>query len=265
MLFRRYVAAIFDDLLFGLSYAGLMFTDFFKYEIGSAQLGGILFLPIAVAYFAFKDCLFGNASLGKFLMGLKIVHRFKDEKVSVRNLAMRNLVLLFGPTLILEIRCLKETKTERMGDIWFKTAVVDKKTRTRDNPTPVKNIVQMNILSKRWVAFFIDLAIIAFPFVIAFIIFEAELLLILLFFPFVLMLFKDIFGRSLGKVLMKLKIESTEEGKKLSVWKRIFRNVTLLLGIIEAIVAYMNDGIRLGDLIAKTRVVEQIHPEETRP
>ena len=70
-------------------------------------------------------------------------------------------------------------------------------------------------------------------------------------------LFRDcLFGRkSLGKLICGLTIVNSETGEKPSYESLIMRNFTFLFAQIEGIVVLINKGIRIGDTIAKTKVI----------
>ena len=70
-------------------------------------------------------------------------------------------------------------------------------------------------------------------------------------------LFKDcIFGgRSLGKLIFGLVVVNSESGKAAPIGSLILRNVTYFIFFIELICALANYGLRLGDQLAKTRVI----------
>ncbi len=72
-------------------------------------------------------------------------------------------------------------------------------------------------------------------------------------------LFKDcLFGsRSLGKLLCGLKIQSSKTGEKPSFGCLILRNLTYAIVQVEAVMVLANKGKRLGDLMARTRVVRR--------
>jgi uncharacterized RDD family membrane protein YckC len=63
-------------------------------------------------------------------------------------------------------------------------------------------------------------------------------------------------GRSIGKKFMGLKV--VKDGNKCGFKDSLLRNITLMvLGPIDPIIALLDkDGMRLGDKIAKTQVVE---------
>ena len=71
-----------------------------------------------------------------------------------------------------------------------------------------------------------------------------------------LCVFKDSFKfGSLGKKILKLKIVERGTNQPASLGKRILRNVTWILSWVEFIV-YAAAGKRIGDMLAKTDVVE---------
>ncbi|MBO4318850.1 MAG: RDD family protein [Treponema sp.] len=61
---------------------------------------------------------------------------------------------------------------------------------------------------------------------------------------------------SVGKMIMKLKIVDSETKEPASIGKRLLRNITWLLSWIDIIV-YLAAKKRIGDMIAKTDVVEK--------
>ena len=74
---------------------------------------------------------------------------------------------------------------------------------------------------------------------------------------FLYCLFKDCLfgGRSLGKLICGLAIQSSETGEKASFGSLILRNITYAIVQIEVIFVLVCKGKRLGDSIAKTQVV----------
>lgn len=78
-----------------------------------------------------------------------------------------------------------------------------------------------------------------------------------------LMLVRDVFGRSPGKQLAGLAVES-EYGGPVTAGKRLLRNAPLILPILlpveYVVVRFSNDGRRLGDRMAKTRLAD-LDPE----
>ena len=80
----------------------------------------LLFLALAIL---FKDLLFRNASLGKWLMGLRI-HQSTGErkKASVSSIIKRNAVLVIPVIFYVELFKLVKGKC-RLADDWFHTKV----------------------------------------------------------------------------------------------------------------------------------------------
>ena len=73
---------------------------------------------------------------------------------------------------------------------------------------------------------------------------------------FLLLIIRDIFGRSLGKRIFGFKIISYNEHENPKIHQLIVRNISLLLLPIEIIfVIVEKDHLRLGDYIAETQVI----------
>ena len=74
----------------------------------------------------------------------------------------------------------------------------------------------------------------------------------------VFLLFKDLTFKntSIGKKLFKLKIEKTD-GTQFTILDEIKRNIPILFALfpVEIFLVLFNDGIRIGDIWAKTEVV----------
>ena len=69
----------------------------------------------------------------------------------------------------------------------------------------------------------------------------------------VMLLFRDIFGKSLGKFLLGITIVDFRTGKKANIWQRLLRQLTLPIIAAEMIVVISTkDKRRLGDYWAKT-------------
>lgn len=135
----------------------------------------------------------------------------------------------------------------------------------------------MNVLSKRILAFLVDLMILTFVAGVA-------IILIFKFIPFpesalnavvniwyyttlVVFLIRDSIGVGFGKKIFKLKVmidekakpdyRSDAESKGIASWRRNFlRNLPLLFWPLEVIMLLANDSRRLGDMLAHTKVVE---------
>ena len=118
------------------------------------------------------------------------------------------------------------------------------------------------MFKKRIAAFLIDFAITCLIFLLPFIVLNAEGILAFRFeytlLPYVAVFCKDIFGRSIGKKLMRLKVtfDDAQSSKAGKIFRLIVRNIPLLLWPIEAIVAYTGNNKRLGDKFAGTTVEE---------
>ena len=109
------------------------------------------------------------------------------------------------------------------------------------------------MLLKRLVAFAIDYFIalgVCFPMVL----FDYPIYLGVI--PILLVMLKDISGKSVGKRIIGLEIIHLETGGPVKKGYLFLRNVTFLLNWFELLVAYVNKGKRIGDALAKTRVVE---------
>ena len=63
--------------------------------------------------------------------------------------------------------------------------------------------------------------------------------------------------RSLGKLCMKLKVIDMQSQAKVSYKQLVLRNVTFPIMQVEAVVALVLRGKRLGDVLAKTKVVDR--------
>ena len=117
------------------------------------------------------------------------------------------------------------------------------------------------IKTRRAVAFWIDEMIIGMPMVALFPIpqsSESPAFLMALTYSLIWLcplLFRDIFGRSIGKICMGLEIISDKTDNKLSILQRIFRNVTFPLTTFEGIFLFLSaDERRWGDKLAGTMV-----------
>ena len=114
-------------------------------------------------------------------------------------------------------------------------------------------------LVKRIIAMFIDLSIVGG--IGALLGFMFEFLNVLDFsfeISILILLLKDLYNTngSLGKNILKLKVQSSGVGTDVTKLYRILRNITLAIYPIELIIAFFNQGKRIGDLIFKTEVIE---------
>jgi uncharacterized RDD family membrane protein YckC len=70
------------------------------------------------------------------------------------------------------------------------------------------------------------------------------------------MILRDIFGKkSIGKIIMKMKIVNKADGKESSVIKRFLRNITWLFGPLDILV-FLFTKERIGDKIVGTNVIK---------
>lgn len=70
-------------------------------------------------------------------------------------------------------------------------------------------------------------------------------------------IFKDIFGPSVGKRILKLKIVNVKDGSRASLWKRLIRNVFLIYPIIDIITMIVRkDHRKLLDVWLGINVIE---------
>ena len=68
-----------------------------------------------------------------------------------------------------------------------------------------------------------------------------------------LLIFRDVFGKSLGKLLLGLEIVDIKSNKKAKLYQRLLKNITAPLTVIEGPIALLRkDKKRLGDIVAKT-------------
>ena len=71
-----------------------------------------------------------------------------------------------------------------------------------------------------------------------------------------MLLFKDVFGRSIGKRIVGLKIV-TNSGDAVPKWKLVLRNVTTFFWTLELIVAVLSDeNKRLTDMMLGIKVIK---------
>ena len=72
---------------------------------------------------------------------------------------------------------------------------------------------------------------------------------------FIYFLLKDVSGQSIGKKLIKLRIQNPDESKSPPKWKMIVRNVFITLWPVEMILL-LSSNQRLGDRLTNTIVTE---------
>ena len=107
--------------------AGILSVILPSYQIYDFEIIKIIINLLVISiYISFKDLLFRNASLGKAIVGLRIVKINNKERASIYSVIMRNVVLLIPIIWWLEFYKVVKNQTIRQADIWFKTQVVTK-------------------------------------------------------------------------------------------------------------------------------------------
>ena len=115
------------------------------------------------------------------------------------------------------------------------------------------------LLFKRLIALYIDLGITTmFSMLIYILIFQnvgVDEYSFVMFFTQILMICRDVFGRSIGKRCASLYIVNYERNQMVKLHQRLLRNVTGPIIIIEVFTILLReDHRRLGDLLANTDV-----------
>ncbi|GAA0182115.1 hypothetical protein SH2C18_45480 [Clostridium sediminicola] len=89
-------------------------------------------------------------------------------------------------------------------------------------------------------------------------------LLILLFSPIIYGMKDFLDGRSIGKRVFSIGVRSVDNPKKVpQKWRLLVRNLTIIIWPIEfLVIAFSSQGLRLGDMLAKTIVVKLEKTEE---
>ena len=119
------------------------------------------------------------------------------------------------------------------------------------------------MLDKRFIAFVLDWFISIFAiFPVAFVLFAVDINYdsIIPSLMWCGLFCKDcLFGRSIGKFVMKLYIVDDKSGNAPSPLKCIIRNLSYLIGILDFIPMVLDKGIiRLGEYMTKTHVVKVV-------
>lgn len=71
----------------------------------------------------------------------------------------------------------------------------------------------------------------------------------------IFIIFRDVFGRSVGKRIFKLHIVDQKSNSNSSLYQRIIRNISMIIGFVELPIVLLNkDSRRLGDILAGTSV-----------
>lgn len=75
--------------------------------------------------------------------------------------------------------------------------------------------------------------------------------------------FRDVFDRSVGKRIFKLHIIDQRSNSPASLYQRIIRNISMIIGFVELPIVLLNkDSRRLGDILAGTSVCYK--PDNTK-
>lgn len=125
------------------------------------------------------------------------------------------------------------------------------------------------MISKRFAAFIIDLLIIAFICSLMYFLTQTHKSQILLqinsAIMITLLLCKDcINGQSIGKRIMKLQVIDKSADNKVSNLSLIVRNIFLVFWIVEVLVLLISREKRLGDFVAKTKVISNCNLEKVQ-
>lgn len=122
---KRTIAFAIDFLIASLIQAVLMITFILpriitkQIDIGNIPLAVIVITYISMLYMIFRDC-FGNKSIGKRIMKLKIVTVETMKEASWPKRLIRNVTWIFGPIEIIYFLI----KKERISDQLSKTKVI---------------------------------------------------------------------------------------------------------------------------------------------
>ena len=121
---KRIIASMIDWGII-IILAGILSVILPSYQIYDFEIIKIIINLLVISiYISFKDLLFRNASLGKAIVGLRIVKINDKERASIYSVIMRNVVLLIPIIWWLEFYKVVKNQTIRQADIWFKTQVV---------------------------------------------------------------------------------------------------------------------------------------------
>ncbi len=121
---KRIIASMIDWGII-IILAGILSVILPSYQIYDFEIIKIIINLLVISiYISFKDLLFRNASLGKAIVGLRIVKINNKERASIYSVIMRNVVLLIPIIWWLEFYKVVKNQTIRQADIWFKTQVV---------------------------------------------------------------------------------------------------------------------------------------------
>ena len=128
---RRLIACFIDCFLItSIGFLSFVVNPNFKWEYllrPSAKMLsplGVLIGVVALVFLPyFKDCILGSTSIGKFIVGLKVVDATTNQKPKFYQLVFRNIAMytVADPITVLI------TKNKKLGDIIVNTKVVDRK------------------------------------------------------------------------------------------------------------------------------------------
>lgn len=115
---RRIIAAGFDFYIICIMIVLLSYVLVFITSDISFLIFCICFV-LTYVLILFRDNFFGNASIGKKLLKIKVV-KVNGEKINLITSLKRNILFFLWPVEILLII----TDNKRLGDMWAKTIVV---------------------------------------------------------------------------------------------------------------------------------------------
>jgi uncharacterized RDD family membrane protein YckC len=122
---KKRVFAALIDAFFIPSFVGVVINVLFV--LASPQIGRLVSLLFLLVWFSTKDLLFEGAAPGKQMMGLRVVSRLTQKKITLSQCFLRNILFIlpliaFFSFPIEFFRVI--LKKERFGDLWANTAVV---------------------------------------------------------------------------------------------------------------------------------------------
>ena len=122
--YKRLIAIILDFYII-LYILGILDSLFFKMSSDTMEIliHLALFYIVFWVVYCFKDCIFGNASIGKKIMKIKIV---KTENTNSNKIGITSHILRAVPLLIFPLELvLVLSNNKRLGDKLSKTIIVD--------------------------------------------------------------------------------------------------------------------------------------------
>lgn len=115
---RRIIAAVIDFYIICFIVTVISYTLVFLTMYISFHSFVVCFI-LTYVLILFRDNIFGNASIGKKLLKIKVV-KVNGEKINLITSLKRNILFFLWPVEILLII----TDNKRLGDMWAKTIVV---------------------------------------------------------------------------------------------------------------------------------------------